>query len=316
MRRPAKRPSITIRFLKFFLNSASVLAVAAGEFIVRNPVFTGGATAFAVVFGFVAANALWYQPEAHDAVFFSTRPELVFKPTPRGALLGSTAITQTASKQTETDNSVSLQSPQTEAITDDMLPALAANADVEVARLQMRLSMLGIYKGPIDGFGGPQTREAVERWRALEGKLNPPQMQSNLVQQKSETRAVKAVDNIASVIERANPKPSEKPVLAKAESATRPVAEPVSLRPKQAETKPKPTVTITSAPSGPITSQDIIRVQAGLKAFGNDSVPVNGQIGKVTSDAVREFQKLFRLPVTGEIDATLIGKMREIGLIG
>ena len=56
-------------------------------------------------------------------------------------------------------------------------------------------------------------------------------------------------------------------------------------------------------------------MQAGLKAFGNDMVPVNGQPGKATESAIREFQKLFNMRQTGEIDSALIAKMREIGLI-
>ncbi len=326
VRRPVKRPSITIRVLKFFLNSASALAFAAGEFIVRNPVFTGGATAFAVVFGFVAANALWYQPEAHNAVFFSTRPELVFKPTPRNALFGAGAkggqapsqpVANTAPVPDQTAGQLSLP----EIISDDMLPALAPNADADIARLQLRLSALGIYKGPIDGFGGPQTRAAVERWRALEGKLNLPQTQNNQAAIRSGAPAAESagrMDNIASVIARASPVPDEKPVPARAETALRPRAATVSLRPAENKTRSSAEKGPAGeqAPPVPITVQDIIRVQAGLKAFGNDAVPVTGQVDKATSDAVREFQKLFRLPVTGRIDATLIGKMREIGLIG
>src|SRR5690606_11675344 len=86
MRKPAKRRSLGSRLLHFIFTSASALAIAAGDFIARNPVLTGGATAFLVVMSFVSANALWYQPEAHNAVFFRTRPDFVFKPTPREVL--------------------------------------------------------------------------------------------------------------------------------------------------------------------------------------------------------------------------------------
>jgi len=64
-----------------------------------------------------------------------------------------------------------------------------------------------------------------------------------------------------------------------------------------------------------ISSQDIVRVQAGLKAFGNDGIEIDGVIGGRTRDAIREFQSLFDLPVTGEPDASLVTKMQEIGLI-
>lgn len=57
------------------------------------------------------------------------------------------------------------------------------------------------------------------------------------------------------------------------------------------------------------------RVQAGLKAFGNDDIEVDGILGSRTHEAITEFQSLFGLPVTGEPDRALITKMQEIGLI-
>ncbi len=56
------------------------------------------------------------------------------------------------------------------------------------------------------------------------------------------------------------------------------------------------------------------KIQAGLKAFGNDGMEIDGVIGAKTRAAIREFQSLFGLPVTGEPDQKLYAKMREIGL--
>ncbi|MCR2441799.1 peptidoglycan-binding protein, partial [Salmonella enterica] len=65
-------------------------------------------------------------------------------------------------------------------------------------------------------------------------------------------------------------------------------------------------------PSGQaVSAEELVRIQAGLKAFGNDMVVVDGVPGKTTEDAIREFQKLFRLNVSGKPDSELIGKMRE-----
>ncbi|MFQ0814910.1 peptidoglycan-binding protein [Brucella anthropi] len=324
MRKPAKRRSLGSRLLHFFFTSASALAIAAGDFIVRNPVLTGGATAFLVVLGFVSANALWYQPEAHNAVFFRTRPDFVFKPTPRPVLPGTAAASDNAPKPaaTASANNDMAQPPEAaspspermmmSASVDDMLPALAPNADLEIARLQQRLSTLGIYKGPVDGFTGPQTREAVERWRALQQKLGvqganmPAQLQADA------QNSAPAEDDVARAIEVAVPTPRPQPAVLKTETNAKPKPALASYE------KPAPkrqAAAVPTAHSAKVSSQDIIRVQAGLKAFGNDTVPVNGQAGKATQEAVREFQKLFSLPVTGEIDAALITKMREIGLI-
>ncbi|MBB4093032.1 peptidoglycan-binding protein [Ochrobactrum pecoris] len=326
MRKPAKRRSLGSRLLRSFFTSASVLAIAAGDFIVRNPVLTGGATAFLVVMSFVSANALWYQPEAHNAVFFRTRPDFVFKPTPRAVLPG-TAASDSVPKSTGTASvepvnneaaptleaaSLSADRLNMSASVDDMLPALAPNADLEIARLQQRLSTLGVYKGPVDGFTGPQTREAVERWRALQQKLGVQEANIPAQLRAGVQNSVPAQDEVAKAIEVAVPTPRPQPAVLKTETDSKPKPALASYE----KPAPKKQVAVTPAvQSGKVTSQDIIRVQAGLKAFGNDTVPVTGQPGKTTQEAVREFQKLFSMPVTGEIDATLIAKMREIGLI-
>ncbi|MEQ9571495.1 MAG: peptidoglycan-binding domain-containing protein, partial [Nitratireductor sp.] len=49
-------------------------------------------------------------------------------------------------------------------------------------------------------------------------------------------------------------------------------------------------------------------------AFGHDGIDLDGIVGEQTSSAIREFQSLFGLPVTGQPDAQLLAKMTEIGL--
>jgi peptidoglycan hydrolase-like protein with peptidoglycan-binding domain len=58
----------------------------------------------------------------------------------------------------------------------------------------------------------------------------------------------------------------------------------------------------------------IKKVQAGLQAFGQDGIEVDGIPGARTKSAIREFQSIFGLPVTGEPDQAVYDKMREIGL--
>ncbi len=315
MRKPAKRHSLGRRLLKFFFSSASALAIFAGEFIVRNPVLTGGATAFVVVLGFVSANALWYQPEAHNAVFFKTREDLVFKATPRAVLPGTVVEKKQETASVETPETAQAQ-PSTEAAElspdrlqvtgsiDEMLPALAPNADLEIARLQQRLLTLGIYQGAVDGFTGPQTREAIERWQALQKKLGVPAQNA--------AAPAQSQDDVAKFIDLAVPTPRPEPAVLKVKETAKRAPDLASLQSKPASEKQQ---VAAVEPQAKISSQDIVRVQAGLKAFGNERVSVDGVPGKSTQDAIREFQKLFNLRVTGEVDAALISKMREIGLI-
>lgn len=323
MRKPAKQHSLGRRLLKFFFSSASALAIFAGNFIVRNPVLTGGATAFAVVLGFVSANALWYQPEAHNAVFFKTRSDFVFKATPRPVLPGTAAANSLEETSTKTATAerpaTSPSHPQTETAdlspdrlqitgsVDEMLPALAPNADIEIARLQQRLLTLGIYQGAVDGFTGPQTREAIEHWQALQKKVGVPAQNS--------AAQVTTEDDVAKVIDLAVPSPRPEPAVFKVDTTAKRAPDLASLESKPAQEKKQPAVAPAVQQEAKVSSQDIVRVQAGLKAFGNEMVSVDGVPGKSTQDAIREFQKLFNLRVTGEVDAALISKMREIGLI-
>lgn len=59
---PQRRPNVAITALS-----------ALGGVIARYPGTVGGAAAFIVVFSFVAANALWYQPGGHPSPFLKTR---------------------------------------------------------------------------------------------------------------------------------------------------------------------------------------------------------------------------------------------------
>lgn len=345
----AKPGSLSLRVLKFLFTSASQLALAGGELVGRNPVMAGGITAFIVVLGFVSANALWYQPEAHRNVFFQTRPDLTFKATPLPNLLGNghqsgsaanpepqsnlavggqttpaesapqTSPAQTAPAESTAavmaQNSKQFLAQFSDSI-DDRLPALTARADLDTARIQYRLTELGFYKGAIDGFSGPQTREAMERWFATQQKANPPAApaSASAAPDGVEALPVAAINNVA--VPKPRPqnaalkleKPAAKPAVEAAVLSTSSAMPTVANRPAAARPV---AVTQTSAPS----AQDVVRVQAGLKAFGNDRVPVDGVSNKATQDAVREFRKLFGLPINGDIDPALLGKMREIGLI-
>ena len=59
---PQRRPNVAITALS-----------ALGGLVARHPGTVGGTAAFIVVFSFVAANALWYQPGGHPSPFLKTR---------------------------------------------------------------------------------------------------------------------------------------------------------------------------------------------------------------------------------------------------
>lgn len=346
MRKNAKRRSLGRRFFDACLTGVSCTALAAGDVVARNPVVAGGATAFLVTLGFVASNAIWYQPQAHDGVFFKTRPEQVFRAIVKDdeanrRLTGNVTGQNTASPevapvrdvtQTQAVSAPGSQPNQqhvaatlpTTTVDGGDLPALAPNGDKEVAILQYNLKQLGFYDGGVDGLTGPQTRKALEQWQSVQAKLAPqPSPVKELsvadaiavaVPENRPQRAVPVVErmqgsNPAPIMVRTQERaPVERATVipARNSGAVQPAATQASLTPSSQ----------TRSSSGQIVSaEELVRIQAGLKAFGNDTVVVDGVPGKSTEDAIREFQKLFRLNVSGKPDSELIGKMREIGLI-
>jgi hypothetical protein len=77
---------------------------------------------------------------------------------------------------------------------------------------------------------------------------------------------------------------------------------------------PTPAPRESASPPADAPEDMVVRIQAGLKAFGNDDMEIDGVIGSRTQAALREFQSLFGLPETGEPDQAVYAKMKEIGL--
>lgn len=341
MRKNAKRRSFGRRFFDACLTGVSRMALAAGDVVARNPVVAGGATAFLVILGFVVSNAIWYQPQAHNSVFFKTRPEQVFHANIPDSdttkrLTGGQNIASDAVPVRNVANAHSIAAAEGQPVVAALpnttvdggdLPALAPNGDKEVAILQYNLKQLGFYDGNVDGLTGPQTRNALETWQSVQAKLapapvSPIQTASIRVPANkpaetarhteisvAEAMAVAVPEVKPAVMQRAVPvvEKTSPPIMVKTQE--KPSAAPIR-NSALTQTSPK-----QPSPGQTVSAEELVRIQAGLKAFGNDMVVVDGVPGKSTEDAIREFQKLFRLTVSGKPDSELIGKMREIGLI-
>lgn len=161
-------------------------------------------------------------------------------------------------------------------------PAHAAvpKPDAAVEEVQGILRDLKFYDGPVDGIAGPNTRSAIARYRQTVGLPQSDQIDDDLLAQLGTPPTTAAIE------------PAPVPV----------PREEVTIEQEIAAADPKR------------PDRLIVKIQAGLKAFGNDGIEVDGVIGSKTQAAIREFQSLFGLPVTGEPDEVLYAKMREIGL--
>lgn len=155
-----------------------------------------------------------------------------------------------------------------------------AVADPVMIEAQKELARLGLYGGDLDGLPGPRTRHAIANYEEkiglpVTGELNNRTLTELL--------------------------------------GRPPMAQPDALPQVSSEEAGRDDAEIRTASvnaGDPIVSQ----VQAGLRAFGNDHIEIDGRMGPATSAAIREFQTLFGLQVSGEISDQLVSKMREVGL--
>ncbi|MBN9271460.1 MAG: peptidoglycan-binding protein, partial [Mesorhizobium sp.] len=133
----------------------------------------------------------------------------------------------------------------------------------------------------VDGISGPNTRKAIQAYQQKTGLNASGDIDALLLDQLGATPTTGAV-----------PKPAPRP-----QTPAPPIP------------SPPPANMAALAPDA-----RIIKIQAGLKAFGNDDMRLDGVVGARTKAAIKEFQSLFGLPATGEPDEAVYVKMREIGL--
>jgi peptidoglycan hydrolase-like protein with peptidoglycan-binding domain len=154
-------------------------------------------------------------------------------------------------------------------------------SDPTVQQVQGILKDLNFYSGTVDGISGPNTRKAIQAYQQKVGLNASGEIDVLLLDQLGATPTTASVPH-------PQPRPAETGVV------------PVSLQ--------------TSTAASQIPDARIIKIQAGLKAFGNDDMQLDGVMGARTKAAIKEFQSLFGLPPTGEPDEVVYVKMREIGL--
>jgi peptidoglycan hydrolase-like protein with peptidoglycan-binding domain len=157
-------------------------------------------------------------------------------------------------------------------------------SDPAVQQVQGILKDLNFYAGAVDGIPGPATTKAIENYQRKMGLTPSGKIDQMLLSQLGANPTTAGITP--------SPAPAPRPATTQ-QPALVPASQPVS----------------AAAPNPRIS-----RIQAGLKAFGNDGIEVDGLVGARTKAAIREFQSLFGLPETGEPDEAVYVKMKEIGL--
>ena len=317
---PERKPALKVAGL--LLEGVGAVARLVG----RYPRSVGGFSAFAVAFGFVAANALWYQPGHHPSPIFSTRDASDFN-----ALAGITRHPQvepdpaevttfkieraadaaaegaaTMATQTATAPDAAPASSEQAATT----PVAAAGGDnaALVVSVQNELARRGLYDGLADGVIGPRTEAAITVFQKSIGVeangLVGPELLAALKADRSVTAAVPksrppedlsatAADPVAAAIRNA----SKVVATAPANRNATPAALPVSLRGTAGD------------------AALIMEIQRGLANIAYTDVSVDGVAGEQTRNAIRRFERHYRLPETGEPSEAVLKKLRDIGAL-
>ncbi|TPN83109.1 peptidoglycan-binding protein [Mesorhizobium sp. CU2] len=216
-------------------------------------------------------------------LFYVSANALWYQPFPHtGAFFATRSIENfphTVSNEPETTINIVRQAPAQPAVKPDPV----------VQQVQGILKDLNFYDGTVDGLTGPATRKAIQAYQLKVGLPSSGEIDTALLDQLGARQTTAAIPHPA-------PRPADT-------TAAVPSA--------------KPAVIPVSAPAdGATQSPDarIVKIQAGLKAFGNDDMQLDGKVGARTKSAIKEFQALFGLPETGEPDEAVYVKMREIGL--
>lgn len=268
------------------------IAAAAIATIQDYPSIAAGICMFAVAFALVAGNALYGQPGGHPGPLFATRDNVTTR---------SVGVRRSA---------LPVHKVRTETVVPTEIPvpsirpdAVAAQAQAEapladpVRQAQQALKEIGLYSGEVDGLSGPMTRAAIIEFENKHG-LEPDG---------------EVTETVLAVLARSAPgrERARAPVAARAavpdQETGRPVAQKASLVEESAA--------FSQSAEEIRRAARIARIQIGLMNFGESDIAVDGVLGPRTVEAIRAFQQRYKLPVTGEPDEAVIGKLEQIGAL-
>jgi peptidoglycan hydrolase-like protein with peptidoglycan-binding domain len=267
------------------------------SFIARYPRLISGVAIFSVVFSFVAANALWYQPH-HPSPFMATR--------------GDAAAPHAAARTPVAEPGVTTFRIQRE---EDLAVQPKAAASPLVADMQKALTGLNLYDGPADGVNGPKTVAAIQFYQETEGlEATGEASQALLDRMKAARAAVAEAAQPPDQAKTASVKKSDDVAeLIRAMDETGSVPIPASAYPEPAKKTAHANKTKDASGDAPV--KRVMLIQKALVGLAYGDIAVDGRAGAATKAAIRSFEKAYRLPVTGEPSDAVLKKLKSIGAL-
>jgi Putative peptidoglycan-binding domain-containing protein len=282
-------------------------AAAINRQVARHPALVGGTVCFFVVFGFVAANALWYQPGRHPSPVLRTRDAndfTAFAALRRNSLMEQdpAQVTTFRIEREPANGTASAGAP--EAGAGPAIDQTALTRDV-----QRELIVRGLLSGTPDGVAGPMTAAAISKFETSVGMAATGRASPELL-------AALRVDHGATS---AVPKPRPSGDLNSREASADPVAAAILSAEKAVVTAPAKSPSATPAKLSPgetpAASNLVMQIQRGLSNIAYADVTVDGVAGEQTRAAIRHFERHYRLPETGEPNERVLAKLKSIGAL-
>ena len=264
---------------------------SAGETLRERPGTFAAMVTFVALFGFVASNALWHQPNSHENAFYSTRDN----------------VAVSAERQPGEPAAVPAKRPRS---TNPMpLPEVEASAvaDPTVMGVQATLRDLRLYEGEVDGLMGSRTRAAIAAYQAILRMPQTGEVSEELLANLREVPARRVNDaEVASNDDTQSGRieAGDGDIVASIRPSPRPDAGSIDKQPQV----PNDVLADDGDPM-------VMQIQAGLRQYLQIELDADGKMGSRTRKAIEDFQNIVRLPVTGKIDDDVLDRMRSEGLI-
>ncbi|MCG8444775.1 MAG: peptidoglycan-binding protein [Hyphomicrobiales bacterium] len=231
----------------------------------------------ALAVSYVLANALFLQEQSHPA------------PLAKSVSFLDSPVRSGSKRRAVANSPVPLPPVRSD------VPEPDTSAAAILTELQIEMTRMGFYKGPVDGLPGPLTNAAIAAFEVKSGKATAGLTNAQLLAQLREWDAQQ---------ERLSPQSvSYTPSMARAE-----LEETLerSLQPRDADAS-------ETENEEPETGEPIVRViQEALAKIGYGPGAIDGIYGAETENAIKEFEVDRGLPETGLVSMALIQELERV----
>jgi peptidoglycan hydrolase-like protein with peptidoglycan-binding domain len=246
--------------------------------ILEKPASTAALAVFGLGFALVAGNALYSQQGSHPDPIWSTAKDddSLSQTYNEDIALVNQRGKITRSVLTQRVSLKNVPVPKSNPVRSNSV----ASQSSLIRDTQSVLADIGFYTGKIDGIYGNDTRNAIVRFQERAELLPDGEASYELLRNLKSVKAVTGMKFNAARVAKAAP-----------------------------EKKPQSEIAV-------FDSETVTRIQMGLREnFGDETIAVDGVMGSQTRNAIKRFQKRFKIDATGELNRKTLSKMVSVGVL-